>query len=377
MKQHHERGGILLEVILALIIVTAAIGMLGGELIGGLKLVQYGDQQTRASELSERMLALLELDQDLVQRIFVDQEQEGDFGDQYPGYFWRIQLEPTEIEGLGQVVLEVLHNDDLDNPDNRGKAKVVTTYAMLKADPGRINLEEDFGISGPQLEQLNEFLPSLGLDPNALDPQALASLDPMTLLALLPQILPLIQQLTGGQITGSGPGGELTIEDLMNMRDQLAGGEGIPGLPGMPGGGADGGDGVPQQGSGPDGEWTLEDLLDLQEQLTGQRGPTGPGAGTGGRGDSPGFNDLNGGNRGGGGPRGGTGDGGPRGGGTPPPGAGGARGGGQQGGGNPNAGGGDRPIIEPSGVDADGNPEYTIEDLLRLREELIKRGEGG
>lgn len=452
-----RRGGLLLEVLLSLIICAVVLGTLGSEMISGLQLVQAGDQRTRAGELADRMLALLELDQNLVQRVFVDQEQQGDFGEQYPEYFWRLELEPTEVLGLGQLKLDILYNPEGGGADN---ARVVQSYAMLKAEPGRINLEEDFGIDLTQLGPVGDLLPTLGLDPTNFNPQVLASLPPEQLMALLPQLLPLIQQMLGGAgLSGSGAGGEFTMDDLLKLQEQL-GGEGGPlaggPLPGGPGG-APGAGGIPQGGTGPNGEWTVEDLLDLQEKLTGERGPSGPpgaGAGAPGGGRGPGGR-FPGGGRGpgmGGGPGA---DGMPGGGGRPgaggQPGAGGRpgagrgpaggapaggtgpdgewtledlldlqekmtgeRGPGGAGGGaqppapprggaqppapprnNPPANvppannptpprnnptppaGGNPPIIQPSGVDENGNPQYTIEDLLRLREELIRRGEGG
>ena len=115
---HSKRGtrrkaALLLEVVVAFGIVTAALGMLGAQLSGGLQMVQYAEQQTRASELADRILALLELDQTLQQQIFVDNKTDGDFGTEYPGWFWRILVEPTETVGLGMVSLEILFDAKL------------------------------------------------------------------------------------------------------------------------------------------------------------------------------------------------------------------------------------------------------------------------
>ena len=428
LQSRVRRAALLLEVLISIVIMTIVLGLLGSQLAGGMKLVQDGDRQIRASELSDRMLALLELDQNLVQRVFVDQQQQGDFGDEYPGFFWRISLEPTDVEGLGQVRLDVLYNDDPENPDDVQSAKTVTTYAMLKADPGKIDLEEDFGVDPEQLGPLNEVLPTLGLDPNNLDPQALASLSPEVLLTLLPQLMPLIQQLIGGAagpggvpLAGSGPGGEWTIEDLMKLQEQLGGVEGFdpgagplaggpgagpvqiplpPGIGpgdggdfvmpnprgggqpgrgpgrgagggqgGIPGGGPGGNPNIPAGGSGPNGEWTIEDLLDLQEQLTGERGAPGdggtpPAGGATPRPRTPPLRDINPTPGGGANPTPNAPQP-PRNPAPPPPPAGGNN--------DPNG-----PVrIEPSGVDENGNPQYTIEDLLRLRDELMRRGQGG
>lgn len=421
-------GGLLLEALLALVIMSMMLALFGAQLAGGLKMIQQGELQSRASALADRMLALLELDQQTMQRVFGDQQQEGDFGDEYPGYFWRISLEPTEVPGLGQVRLDVLYNDKPADARDIRSATVVSTYAMLKADPGKIDLQQDFGLSGAQFEAVSQLLPTVGLDPNALDPQQLASLSPEILLTLLPQLLPLLSQFLGGQgLQGSGAGGEFTMQDLLALQDQLQTGQppgnldlNGDGTPDGPPGGADGG---PPRGSGPNGEWTIEDLLQFQEQMTGQRGPggagdtpkqptpRGPGRGPGRTPAVPGTTATPAGgtpNT----PAGGTGpDGewtledllnlqeqmtGERGAaGAQPPGGGGR--GGAPGAPGPGAGqrpapgrnpsapprsptppaGGEPPIVQPSGVDENGNPQYTIEDLLRLRDELMRRGEGG
>ena len=58
----HRRAALLLEIIVALTIMVSAMAFVGAQLIGGLRMVAYADQQARAGELADRMLAILELD---------------------------------------------------------------------------------------------------------------------------------------------------------------------------------------------------------------------------------------------------------------------------------------------------------------------------
>src|SRR5262245_57054198 len=198
-------------------------------------MVASGEEQTRASQLADRIMALLELDPTTMQRVFVDQESDGEFGDDYPGWFWRVSLEPTPTTGLGHVTVEVLHQPDLSRKGDIDDARVVRRLHMLKADPGRIDLEKDFGVEQEMVESVMSQIPIPGLDPTALDPQQIVGLSPAELMQLLPTLLPLLQQFGGG-------GGNLN--DLLamlggggNLQDLLGGAGG--GGPGGPAGGAD------------------------------------------------------------------------------------------------------------------------------------------
>lgn len=208
------RAVLLLEVVVALTLMVLAMGLLGGQLVGGLRMVTFAEEQTRAAQLADRMLALLELDPNTVERFMEYREIDGDFGEQHPGWFWRATAEEleqaagvaqtaeemAEEEGLNRVTIEILHTGDPEARDDIEQARVVRAIHLLKASPGRINLAEDFGVPPEQLEQLSAMIPIPGMDPTALDPQALVSLDPEMLMAMLPMILPLLQQFRGGSM---------------------------------------------------------------------------------------------------------------------------------------------------------------------------------
>ncbi|TWT40318.1 hypothetical protein RAS1_40260 [Phycisphaerae bacterium RAS1] len=258
------RAALLLEVVIALTIMVAAIAMLGSQLVNGLQLVQIDEKQTRGAELADRMLSLLEMDQELLQRVFTDQEDSGDFGEAHPGYFWRVHLEPTPTVGLGQVTLTILFNEDQERLDSIDAAKPVRTVSLLKADPGKINLATDFGLAEDQMEALNQALPLLGIDPTALNPQDIVSRDPIELFQLLQTLLPIIQQYTGGQLPFD-PSQIQSPEQMMELLNQLQNGQ-VPGAAGAPGGEG-------QPGS-------IDDLIRLRDQLGGSDAPAGgaPGA---------------------------------------------------------------------------------------------------
>ena len=264
--QKDRRAVLLLEVIIALTIMVAAMAFVGAQMIGGLRMVAYADQQARAGELADRMLAILEFDQEATQRLMNELTDEGDFGEQYPEYMWRVVVEPlTDVEGLSQVTIEILYQN---NPEFYGEiddAAVVHRLHMLKANPGRIDLAADFGIDQERIEQITDLIPIPGFDPTQLDPQALVSLDPLELMAMLPQLMPLIQELLGAA-GGGGPSGvpaDLASMNEDQLRDfllqQLNEGGGGAGDVGLPGGG-----GIPTGADAPAG---LEELLRLRDEL--------------------------------------------------------------------------------------------------------------
>jgi hypothetical protein len=332
------RAALLLEVVIALSIMVTAMAFVGAQLVGGMQYVGYSDQQARAGELADRMLALLELDMTASAQLIEDLSAEGDFKEQYPGYMWRATVRPlTDVAGLNQVTLEILYQPDPDLQDvsDIDQAGVVQRLHLLKADPGRLDLEADFGVPAEQLEQFGDLVPIPGFDPTQLDPQLLMSIPPEELLAMLVQLMPLLQS----QFAGAGGAG---MPDLANMSpedlqayfmEQMAGrgqqgDRGQRAEAGDVAGGEDGFEGGGPPRPGADGPMGLEELFRLQREFeqTGSIGGAPQGGARGGRGGA-----------GRGGARGGNGNAGGRNGG----GRGGNAGGG---GGNAGQGGGRQPV---------------------------------
>lgn len=253
-----RRAALLLEVVIALTIMVAAIGLLGAQLVNGLRMTAHGDLHTRAVELTDRILALLELDPQTQERVFLDEETEGDFGEQFRGWHWRVFVEETDVIGLGQVTIQILYQADAERHDDIDDAKVVREVHLLKADPGRIDLAEDFGVPEEVVDELLANFPAAGED-GTLDLQALLnefSNDPLALLAFLAEI----QQFLGDAGLGGGAGEAPSAEQLQQFFERFGGGvdpqaledalgPGLPSIPRAPGD-------VPQipRGGGPPGD---------------------------------------------------------------------------------------------------------------------------
>lgn len=250
-------GVLLLEVLVALTIMIGVLGVLSGQLMSGLKMVALGEERTRASQLADRILALLELDPDTAQRILADLDTDGEFGEELPGWFWRVTVEPTDVSGLGHVTIEILHQSDLTKKGDIESARVVRSLHVLKAEPACVDLVRDFGIDEEQAEMLAGTLPIPGVDVHCLDPHAIVALPPEQLLTLMPMLAPFLTQFMGG-----GSGGIPGIGDLAGL---LGGGGGD--LSGLLGGGAGGDLGGLLAGGGAGGLGALLGNPDMINQL--------------------------------------------------------------------------------------------------------------
>lgn len=393
-RANTKQGALLLEVVVSLAIMVAALGLIGAQLNGGLKMTAQAETATRAAELSDRMLALLELDQQMSQRIFQERRSDGDFGTEFPGYLWRANVEKTDVDGLGLVTLEILHQSDTERPTDLDGAKVVRSLHLLKADPGRIDLGKDFGVPeealaavGPQMSMIP------GLDPTQFDPQALAALPPQELFAVLAQLLPILQQ-AGIMPPGMEMDPNMSPDQIAEMIQAMVEGQG--GLPGMGGAGGEGGAGAGGAAGQLPGGGSQQPRPRARSTPRANRGAGANSQNSAGGNSSQGGAQSSGGNRGGAG-RSGSGSGGSgmtlddlR---RMSPGSGNSGGGSgsRAGGGNRNTGGsgpansggnngGARGRNGGSGSGATsggGNqPRYTIEDLMRMRDEA-NRSRGG
>src|SRR5262249_3392707 len=171
-----RRGALLLEVLVALTILVVALAVLGGQLSSGIQMTGQAEKQVRASQLADRIMSLVQLDPTIIEQVFTSGQTDGDFGDQYPGWFWRVSLEATDVPGLGAVTVQVLNQEDQQDKQKKGDistARVVKQLHMLKADPGRVNLETDFGVDQEQIQQFASAVPIPGFDPTAINVQAI------------------------------------------------------------------------------------------------------------------------------------------------------------------------------------------------------------
>ncbi len=333
-------AALLLEVVIALAVMTAALGLLGAQLVGGLDLTEAVAAQLNAALLADRALALVQLDRTIQERLReagdVEATLEGPFGSEYPGYFWRVHVRAAERDTpeLAVVTVEVLHQPDADRADSPDGAKVLRRLAFLRAPPARLDLVGEAGLDEGLVEQLRQVVQIPDFDPRAVDLQQLAALDPETLMQLLPQLtalLGMVGPLAGGDFGGLGaPVGQLPpeLQEQLGERGDDTGGLDGPRPPGAAGpvsrGGPQAGPGgvPPVEGGGP------------------PRGPRGNWGNRGG-GDAPAGVGPEDGGFAGGGPRGGR-----------------ARGG---------------PVVPPGQGSGPGG-RYTIEDLMRMRDEARRQG---
>jgi hypothetical protein len=227
------RAVLLLEVVVALAVMVTAMGFLGAQLVGGIKMTMYAEEQTRASQLADRMLALLELDPNTVERFVAERKADGDFGAQYPEWFWRASAEELketqdleEQQRLSRVTVEILHDPGAGRDADIDEARVVRQLHLLKAAPGTIDLEKDFGVPAEQVESImdaiREYWPGAITETGEIDLRVLMQ---STSIEDLFMLMPMFAGLAG-QSFGDGSLGPF-------------GGGGFPGLPGggaLPGG---------------------------------------------------------------------------------------------------------------------------------------------
>jgi hypothetical protein len=304
---------LLLEVVVALTIMVAAMGILGAQLASGIRMTQEAEQQTRAAQLTDRMLALLELDPNTVARFVTERQADGDFGEQHPEWFWRAyaeELEETEEleeqRRLSRVTIEILHQPGVGEDADIEEARIVRRVHMLKAAPAMIDLADDFGVPADKVETITELI--AGIAPDAINENGEIDLRVLMQYTGAEDLFALLPMLAGMTDGGFG-GGDLA---------GLLGGQGLSGdaigsflESGV--GGAIPADMIQGLLSGAGGDFSAGDadaiLQMIQSQLGGQLGPEelnlllsniGQGGFGGGRGGGRGgnFADLVGGDRG-------------------------------------------------------------------------------
>lgn len=306
-----KRAALLLEVVVAMTVLVAALGLLGAQLARSLDMVRYAEDQLRASQLTERLLALVEFDPNVQQRLAeagLEWAQDA-FGKDTPGYFWRVKAEPVDKDDpnsvdLGLVTLQVLFQPDGEHPDTIDGAQVVRQVAFLKAKPAQIDLQQmgltpealgELALPAELAGQLPDLLAALGgFESGQVSIQQIVqALDTETLQIIMPVLQTLLARLgTEGQSGDLGAlAGELgTGGPFPPGGPPMAGPGGAPfpprrpGMPGMgpregpaPGGppatgGGPGPGGLPVRGSGPNGEFTIEDLMRLRDEMARREG---------------------------------------------------------------------------------------------------------
>jgi hypothetical protein len=315
-----RRAALLFEVLVALTIMVAAMGVLGAQLASGLRLTGDMERLTRAAELTDRLLALVELDPQMQELLGLEKQTDGEFGDEYPGWFWQIAFEPVQNTTLTQVQVGIWYDSEDPARASIQNAKLIRQVTLLKAPPGRIDLARDFGADPNQIEQFQASLPTGDFDPTNINPQDLVRLiseNPeliAQLLAMAPGLQSLLQGATGvgdlANLAGLGGSGDLAgqLSELAGQLDQggvdsgqlgnlmqgagagaavggarqgtRGGASGMAGAGRPPGAQPRGGTGRPatgqppaaNPGTGQEHQYTIEDLLRMRDEMQKQGG---------------------------------------------------------------------------------------------------------
>ena len=173
--RHSRCGGyVLLEVVIATGLLVVALAVIGGQIQDSGTSIHRMERRLEAIRLAEQQFAYLDLG--LVELDSVDEIEEGDFGSRFPDWGWRLITEPTAVEGMFRLKLEVLHSirEEAYREDDFpwDEAELVYSAYSLRAAPQKINLAADFGLTEDELAEFAEKMEGAGLpiDPSAIPP---------------------------------------------------------------------------------------------------------------------------------------------------------------------------------------------------------------
>jgi hypothetical protein len=255
-----RRGYVLLETVIATGLLIVGLAVIGAEIQDSDTAIRQMRLRLRAMTLAEQHLA--ELDLGLIKLDSIDEVQDGDFGPRNPDFGWRLTTEPTAIEGLFRLTLDVMHHIreiayKKDDFEVEKAEKIFTAYAF-RAAPQSLDLGADFGLKDDQLEQVSQKLSDAGvpgLTAQSFDPAILAKLD----FDQMVQVLPVILNALGvglGDLEAMIPPEVLAELKKSGLLDQLGDsgkqeGTGAQGAGGKaPGSAGTGTQGPPTQGTG-------------------------------------------------------------------------------------------------------------------------------
>ncbi|MGQ9523389.1 MAG: type IV pilus modification PilV family protein [Armatimonadota bacterium] len=125
-------GFTLLEMLVAMVLLTVGITGTMGALSGILQGARLADDYTTASLLAQSRLTELEQVDGLVEGT-----AEGDFGEDYPGWRWEQEVIQAESEGLLQVTVTVIWQRGAEE-----RTYTVTTYRLQPPEETTTGTEE-------------------------------------------------------------------------------------------------------------------------------------------------------------------------------------------------------------------------------------------
>ena len=285
------RASVLLEVLLAVAILTLGMATVG------IQINRAYDMEVRAAEITTRMNVLESVLAQLRAILreagvtacgekLMEIEVEGGLGFAFPGYAYRIYMEPSRIEGMDRFTIEILQGEideqtgdflDFDAP------RVALTRVLL-AGPTKINADV---VNMSQKDRNLLSMNGLIDDEGNFCIDDLLALNAEELIEVMPQMLALSQVARGGNAAQFSNMTPDQLLDLLDAQQVARAGGGLPGGFQPPGGGAAGA-GDTGSGDGTSGEpdwsqtsptggltqeqldWMLEQLLRTQRERDSQ-----------------------------------------------------------------------------------------------------------
>jgi type II secretory pathway pseudopilin PulG len=168
------RGYVLLETVVATGLLIVGLAVIGAQVQSADTSVRNMDRELRAMMLAEQQLA--ELDLGLIELESLDEVEEGDFGSRQPDWGWLMTTEPTVVESMFRVRIDIYYlqtDDDYqeDSFDYDEAERMFTAYAFRGA-PRAIDFASDYGLSEEEFEELATKFADLGIpiDPGNFKP---------------------------------------------------------------------------------------------------------------------------------------------------------------------------------------------------------------
>jgi hypothetical protein len=172
----------MLETVIATGLLIVGLGVIGAQLQDSNAAVHKMRLKTQAIMLAETQLAMMDLG--LVELDSVDEVQEGDFGSRYPDWGWRLITEPTSLDGLYRITIEVMHlprqEDYREDSFEHDHADTVFRAVAFRQPPRTLDLGLDFGLNEDELADFAEKVGQAGIpcfEGGTFDPTCLASID--------------------------------------------------------------------------------------------------------------------------------------------------------------------------------------------------------
>lgn len=220
----------MLETVIATGLLIVGLGVIGAQLQDSNAAVHKMKLKTQAVMLAETQLAMLDLG--LVQLDSIDEVQEGDFGSRYPDWGWRLITEPTSIDGMFRITVDVQylvsHEGYREDSFDHERAETLFSAVAFRQPPKPLDLAGDFGLNDKDLEDLSEKIGDAQIpcfDGGTFDATCLATID----IEELFKALPVLQKLgiDMGDLQSMIPPDLLQQLQESGLMDQLqgAGGE--------------------------------------------------------------------------------------------------------------------------------------------------------